>query len=153
NHAYPFKGDKVERWLEKMEQAAKTLPLIVSEFGSDPRGGAGRAGEQWVRQGLQILEDHQWAWTAWDLHTRASPCLISDWKCTPTPHFGAWVKKVLAGEPPSYPPPSSATQLSVAAFARARAPLGIFESHEDVGTVLHPGSVEFDAASRSYTVA
>jgi hypothetical protein len=153
NHAYPFKGDTVERWLEKMEKAAKTLPLIVSEFGSDPRGGAGRTGEQWVRQVLQVLEDHQWAWTAWDLHPHASPCLVSDWKYTPTPHFGVWVKQVLAGAPVSYPPTASATQLSVALFARAQAPVGIFESHEDVGTVLHPGSAEFDAATRSYTVS
>ena len=32
-------------------------------------------------------------------------------------------------------------------------PIGLFENHEDVGTVLHPGSVEFDPAARSYTVA
>ncbi|MCW3094491.1 MAG: hypothetical protein JWL77_109 [Chthonomonadaceae bacterium] len=32
-------------------------------------------------------------------------------------------------------------------------PIGIFENHEDVGTVLHPGAAEFDPARRSYTVA
>jgi hypothetical protein len=32
-------------------------------------------------------------------------------------------------------------------------PIGTFENHGDVGTVLHPGSVMFDADSRSYTVA
>jgi TolB protein len=31
--------------------------------------------------------------------------------------------------------------------------VGIFEGHEDVGTVLHPGSVEYDAAKSSYTIA
>ena len=31
-------------------------------------------------------------------------------------------------------------------------PIGIFENHTDVGTVLHAGSVEFDAAKRTYTV-
>ncbi len=30
---------------------------------------------------------------------------------------------------------------------------GIFESHGDVGAVLHPGSLEYDAAKRSYTIA
>jgi hypothetical protein len=30
--------------------------------------------------------------------------------------------------------------------------LGLFESHTDVGTVLHPGSVEYDASTGSYTV-
>jgi hypothetical protein len=33
------------------------------------------------------------------------------------------------------------------------APAGIFEGHGDVGTVLHAGSVTFDSAARSYTVA
>src|SRR5713226_2747917 len=33
------------------------------------------------------------------------------------------------------------------------APVGIFESHGDVGTVLHPGTAEFDAAAGSYTIA
>jgi TolB protein len=33
------------------------------------------------------------------------------------------------------------------------APIGIFENHEDVGIVLHPGSVEYDASKPSYTVA
>ena len=33
------------------------------------------------------------------------------------------------------------------------APVGIFESHGDIGTVLHPGSAEYDAAKHSYTIA
>jgi hypothetical protein len=32
-------------------------------------------------------------------------------------------------------------------------PVGLFESHGDIGTVLHAGSVEYDAAKRSYTIA
>src|SRR6266853_570413 len=31
--------------------------------------------------------------------------------------------------------------------------IGVFESHTDVGTVLHPGSVEYDNAKQTYTVA
>ena len=30
--------------------------------------------------------------------------------------------------------------------------LGLFEGHQDVGTVLHPGSAEYDAARRIYTL-
>jgi hypothetical protein len=33
------------------------------------------------------------------------------------------------------------------------APVGIFENHADVGTVLHAGSVEYDAAKGSYAMA
>jgi TolB protein len=35
----------------------------------------------------------------------------------------------------------------------ANAPVGIFESHGDVGNVLHAGSVDYDAAKRSYTIS
>src|ERR1700757_2280912 len=30
--------------------------------------------------------------------------------------------------------------------------IGIFDSHSDVGTVLHAGSVEYDAAKRTYAI-
>jgi TolB protein len=33
------------------------------------------------------------------------------------------------------------------------APVGIFEGHDDVGTVLHAGSVDYDAAKHTYTIA
>ena len=32
-------------------------------------------------------------------------------------------------------------------------PMGIFEGHSDVGTVLHAGSVAYDAAKRTYTIS
>ena len=31
--------------------------------------------------------------------------------------------------------------------------IGSFENHSDVGTVLHPGAVEYDSAKRSYTIS
>jgi TolB protein len=31
--------------------------------------------------------------------------------------------------------------------------VGIFENHSDVGTVLHPGSVEYDAANKTYAIS
>jgi TolB protein len=36
---------------------------------------------------------------------------------------------------------------------KAVAPVGIFESHGDIGTVLHKGSVEYDAAKQTYTMS
>src|SRR4029077_4601695 len=32
-------------------------------------------------------------------------------------------------------------------------PVGMFEGRNDVGTVLHPGSVEFDGAKQTYTIS
>jgi TolB protein len=36
--------------------------------------------------------------------------------------------------------------------ARGQSPTGIFEDHNDVGSVLHPGAAGYDAASKSYAV-
>ena len=42
----------------------------------------------------------------------------------------------------------------IAAPAKAATPsLGIFQDHADVGTVLHPGSVEYDPAQQTYTIS
>ena len=172
NHAYPFKGDTVEKWVAKMETATKQLPVIVSEFGSDPKGGAGLNGEQWVHQVLQALEEHRWDWTAWDLHPHAGPTLVTDWGYTPTPTFGAWVKRALLGTFRDYRPPAPAAAVPRALLGslpeyRLPAPAaavpapaeksaqaaGLFEGHEDIGTVLHAGAAAFDAAKRSYTVS
>ena len=105
NHAYPNKGDTVEKWVAKMEAATQKLAVNISEFGSDPAGARGVSGEQWVRQVLQAMHDHDWDWMAWDLHAEARPKLISDWKYTPTPTFGKWVKLALTGTLPPYTPP------------------------------------------------
>jgi TolB protein len=43
-----------------------------------------------------------------------------------------------------------ASFLLIAAASGAQEPLGIFESHGDVGTVLHSGSATFDAATNTY---
>jgi TolB protein len=38
-------------------------------------------------------------------------------------------------------------------FAQNASPVGMFESHGDVGSVLHAGSVDYDASKRTYTVS
>jgi TolB protein len=35
----------------------------------------------------------------------------------------------------------------------AAEPVGVFENHSDVGTVLHPGSAKYDAAQHTYTIS
>ena len=136
NHAYPFKGDTVAQWLAKMEKATEVLPVIVSEFGSDPDGGKGLTGAEWVRQVVDILQSHAWDYTAWDLHPAAGPKLIQGWDYTPTEHFGVPVKQALA-----------------AADGPKSASLGVFDGHGDVGVVQHAGSTTFDPVTQTYTVA
>ena len=114
NHAYPQKGESVAVWTKRMETATKTLPVFVGEFGSDPGGGVGETGESWVRHVLQVIQDHDWNWTAWDLHPAATPKLVSDWEYHPTAHFGVWVKQALNGTLAHYTPPDPALMVAPA---------------------------------------
>ena len=43
--------------------------------------------------------------------------------------------------------------LTVQVLMAQTQPLGIFEGHQDVGTVLHAGQVEYDGAAHTYTVS
>jgi hypothetical protein len=155
NHAYPTKGDTVEKWIAKLEQATKDLPVIVSEFGAEGRGSSApdrpQRGEDWVKRVLAALEDHKWSWTAWDFHPQAGPRLISDWNYTPTPTFGKWVKEALRGDQ-AVPGPAKAGTPTTAPSS-ARSALGLFEQHQDIGTVLQVGTASFDAEKRAYTIS
>jgi dipeptidyl aminopeptidase/acylaminoacyl peptidase len=42
---------------------------------------------------------------------------------------------------------------SAAAAGAATQPIGIFEGHQDVGTVLHAGAAEYDSTHKAYTVS
>lgn len=94
-HAYPFKGDTIDRFLEKLDAALPKIPVIVSEFGSQGRGEDATKPDPWVARIVEEMEKRKVHWTAWDLHPAAGPCLISDWNYTPTPSFGAIVKAAL----------------------------------------------------------
>jgi endoglucanase len=99
NHCYNNKHESVAAWVAKMETASAKLPVIVSEFGGDAGPGPIAPEDNWLLNVLNVIEEHHWSWTAWDLHTTSKPNLISDWDYTPTPNFGVYVKKALAGEP------------------------------------------------------
>jgi hypothetical protein len=116
NHVYDNKTESVFTWIADMEKAAAKFPIIVSEFGGS--GGPNRRqgwwgqspstalGDDWLLHITQALQDHNWSFTAWDLHTAAGPVLISDWNYTPTPDFGVYVKELLVkGKLPKYTPP------------------------------------------------
>jgi len=44
------------------------------------------------------------------------------------------------------------TLVVITAPSVAQSPLGIFESHADIGTVLHPGTTAFDSSKNTYTL-
>jgi hypothetical protein len=116
NHVYDNKGDSVFTWIANMEEASAKLPVIIGEFGGS--GGPNRRagwwgqspstamGDDWLLHVLQAIQDHNWSFTAWDLHPAAGPTLISDWNYMPTPDFGVYVKQLLVtGKLPRYTPP------------------------------------------------
>ena len=47
---------------------------------------------------LGFLQEHRLHWTGWCMHTGATPRLLLDWDYTPTPFWGAYVKRALSGE-------------------------------------------------------
>ena len=105
---------------------------------------------------LQVLEDHGWHWTAWDLHPYAGPRLISDWNYTPTPSFGKWVKLALAGKQPRHDlnaVTQDAGEVAATSHPGNSGPVGLFEAHGDVGEVRHGGLATVDAAAKAYTVS
>ncbi len=99
NHCYDNKGDSVDTWIAKMEEASAKLPVIVTEFGGNSGPSRVVPSDDWLLHVMQALDDHQWSWTAWDLHPGAGPILISDWNYTPSARFGVYVKQALAGTP------------------------------------------------------
>jgi hypothetical protein len=107
NHCYDNKGDSVHTWINKMEKATATLPVMVSEFGGYSGPSKRVPNDNWLLHVLQAIEDHQWSYTAWDLHPAAGPDLISDWKYTPSPRYGVFVKQALAESLPVYTPPAA----------------------------------------------
>ncbi len=116
NHVYDNKSQSIFTWITNMEEATAKFPVIISEFGGS--GGPNRRagwwgqspstamGDDWLLHLLQAIQDHNWSFTAWDLHTTAGPTLIADWNYMPTPDFGVYVKELLVtGKLPKYMPP------------------------------------------------
>lgn len=153
NHAYPIKGDSVERWVGKMEVAAKRFPILIGEFGAEGRASGGGRGEEWVRQVLQALHTHDWHWTAWVFHPHAGPRMLTDWNYTPTPSFGRWVKMALDGSLPEFDQKSETANSPVLGRKNSDSLLGIFDGHVDIGEVHNAGTASFDSKTSKYTVS
>lgn len=106
-HVYPHEWERlgwetVPQVVARLAAFAEKFPVLVAEFGSStkdwphPKEWGASTDESWNREFLAALETHGWNWAAWDFHPAAGPSLIADFKGTPTPHFGALVKEVLA---------------------------------------------------------
>ena len=99
-HVYPWKSD----WKNKFLVVAEKHPLFIGETGCtekpmpfiDPKKHENP--HTWAPDMIGLIQKHRLNWTAWCFHPKSSPCLLSDWEYTPTPYWGAYVKKALSGE-------------------------------------------------------
>ena len=91
-------------WARRVLAAADKYPIFVGEFGADLKKmtfiplDIQEDPTTWVPDMLGFLQKNHLNWTAWSLHPLTTPVMISDWKYTPNPFFGAFVKEALAGK-------------------------------------------------------
>ncbi|MEI6519982.1 MAG: cellulase family glycosylhydrolase [bacterium] len=99
-HIYPWKF----QWKEKVLCIADKYPILVGEVGADIKkmdfipDSAQEDPYTWCPDVLGFMQKNKLSWTAWCFHLASSPRMILDWNYTPTPFWGAFVKRTLAGE-------------------------------------------------------
>jgi endoglucanase len=100
SHVYPWKSD----WQGKFLAAAAKYPIFVGEVGAEQEKLKFLPPERqedpytWVPDMLAVIQQHKLNWTAWSFHPQAAPKALAGWDYTPTPYWGAFVKRALAGE-------------------------------------------------------
>jgi hypothetical protein len=95
---------------------------------------------------LEALEIRDESWTASNLDPGAGPRLISVGTHTPTKILGAFLQLVRSKplrRPSAEPLPAR----------QNHHPVGIFESHQDIGDVRHAGAVEHQAQDNTYRIS
>jgi hypothetical protein len=91
-HIYPMKkwytqgNTKTQKWDQFVMSAGAKYAVLIGEFGN--------GSDNYDKKVIDFAEKNGLHWTAWCLHPGAKPCLIKDWKYTPTP-FGEVVKSAL----------------------------------------------------------
>jgi endoglucanase len=91
-------------WQEKVIDLADKYPIFVGELGANTKKfnfmpeSAQEDATTWVPAVLGLIQKYNFHWTAFSLHPKSAPQLISDWNYTPTPEWGAFAKRALAGE-------------------------------------------------------
>jgi len=99
-HIYAAKTD----WQDKVLVIAGKYPIIVSELGANTQKFTFIPADQqedastWVPKVLGFIQKYHLNWTAFSLHPKSSPELITGWDYMPTPEWGALAKRALAGE-------------------------------------------------------
>ncbi|MDD5349039.1 MAG: cellulase family glycosylhydrolase [Chthoniobacteraceae bacterium] len=91
-------------WEKHFLGLADKYPIFVGEFGADikkmPFVPAKNQEDPytWVPDALGMIQKYNLNWTAFCLHPKSTPVLIKNWNYEPTPFWGDFVKRALAGE-------------------------------------------------------
>jgi len=99
-HIYPWKKD----WENKVLVIADKHPILVGEVGANTKKMSFIPAEHqedaatWVPRILGLIQKYKFHWTGWSFHPSAGPTMITGWDFTPTPEWGAFAKRALAGE-------------------------------------------------------
>ena len=100
SHIYAGKTD----WPGKVLVVADKYPIILGEFGANDKKFTFIPADQqedastWMPKILGFVDKYKFNYTAFSFHPGAAPVLIKSWDYTPTPEYGALVKRSLAGE-------------------------------------------------------
>lgn len=98
-HIYPWKDD----WQGKVCCMIDKAPLFLGEVGCELIPMPFEKPEMyqdpyvWAPDMIGFIQKHRLNWTAWSFHPRATPLVISDWKFTPSPYWGSFVRAALRG--------------------------------------------------------
>lgn len=100
SHIYPWKRG----WEKRVLPTAEKHPVLVGEIGCDIKklsflpASAQENPYTWAPDAMAFLQKYKLHYTAFSFHPAATPVMIEDWSFKPTPFWGEFVKKALAGE-------------------------------------------------------
>lgn len=100
SHIYPWKHG----WQKDFLDVAAKYPVLSGENGANVTKMSFIPADQqedaatWVPAFLGMVDKYHIHWTGFSFHPKASPVMISDWDYTPSPEWGAFAKRALAGE-------------------------------------------------------
>ena len=91
-------------WQKHFLPVAEKYPVFVGETGADIKkmpfvaAKDQEAPATWVPDALGLIQKYKLNWTAYSLHPKSTPVLISNWNYDPSPFWGVFVKEALSGK-------------------------------------------------------
>jgi len=91
-------------WQKNFLDLADKYPLLVGETGADINKMSFIPAKNqedpytWVPDAIGLMQKYRLNWTAFSMHPKATPVLITNWAYEPSPFWGAFVKEALGGK-------------------------------------------------------